>query len=84
MHVPASPSAALNTASARPRAGTGWVFDTAEAHKLRDAVGNAVMTYRQYRDSFNGIAARGMAQDLSWDHAAEQYEEVMVAAKFQW
>lgn len=23
-------------------------------------------------------------QDLSWDHAAELYEEVLVAAKYQW
>lgn len=27
---------------------------------------------------------RGMDQDLSWDHAAEQYEEVLLAAKYQW
>lgn len=27
---------------------------------------------------------RGMAQDLSWDNAARAYEEVMVAAKYQW
>ncbi len=64
--------------------GTGWAFDSAEAHKLRDAVGNALYTYRQFRDSFNRLGARGMEQDLSWDHAAEQYEEVMVAAKMQW
>jgi starch synthase len=60
------------------------VFDRAEAHKLRDAVGNALYTYRQFKDSFNQVALRGMDQDLSWDNAASQYEEVMVAAKFQW
>ncbi len=27
---------------------------------------------------------RGMQQDLSWDNAAQQYEEVFVAAKYQW
>jgi starch synthase len=31
-----------------------------------------------------GIQLRGMQQDLSWDHAAEQYEDVLVQAKFQW
>jgi starch synthase len=25
-----------------------------------------------------------MSQDLSWDHAAQLYEEVLVKAKFQW
>jgi starch synthase len=60
------------------------VFDRAEAPKLRDAVGNALYTYRQFRESFTAIALRGMDQDLSWDNAASQYEEVMVAAKYQW
>ncbi len=31
-----------------------------------------------------GCQLRGMDQDLSWDHAAEQYEEVLLAAKYQW
>ena len=29
----------------------------------------------------NGLRA---PQDLSWDHAAALYEEVLVAAKYQW
>jgi starch synthase len=64
--------------------GTGWTFDWADAGALRDAVGNALYTYRDFRDSFRGIQLRGMQQDLSWDHAAEQYEEALVAAKYQW
>ena len=28
--------------------------------------------------------ACGGAQDLSWDKAAETYEEVLLAAKYQW
>ncbi|KAL6760377.1 hypothetical protein V8C86DRAFT_2554548 [Haematococcus lacustris] len=64
--------------------GTGWVFDSADASKLRGSIGDALFTYRQYRQSFNSIALRGMEQDLSWDKAAAQYEEVLVAAKFQW
>ncbi|KAL4856848.1 Granule-bound starch synthase 2 [Chlorella vulgaris] len=31
-----------------------------------------------------GLQVRGMQQDLSWEHAAEQYEDVLVQAKFQW
>lgn len=64
--------------------GTGWAFDSAEAHKLREATKNALMTYHQYRESFNRLAYRGMDQDLTWDKAAKEYEEIMVAAKMQW
>ncbi len=39
---------------------------------------------RHYPESFRAIQLRGMAQDLTWDHAAEQYEEVFVDAKYQW
>lgn len=30
------------------------------------------------------VQLRGMEQDLSWDGAAQQYEEVLLAAKYQW
>jgi glycogen synthase len=64
--------------------GTGWTFDRAEAQRMRDAVHNSLTTWRDHRDSFTDIQLRGMGQDLSWDNAAQQYEEVLVAAKFQW
>ncbi|KAK7381299.1 hypothetical protein VNO78_33882 [Psophocarpus tetragonolobus] len=64
--------------------GLGWTFDSAEANKLINALGNCLLTYRQYKQSWEGLQRRGMTQDLSWDHAAEQYEEVLVAAKYQW
>jgi len=64
--------------------GTGWAFDRADSQCLRDSVHNALDTYRHFRPTFNQLAKRGMEQDLSWDHAAVQYEETMVAAKFQW
>lgn len=64
--------------------GTGWTFDRAEANRMRDAVSNALQTYRQHRGSFQELQRRGMSQDLSWDNAAQQYEEVLVAAKYQW
>ncbi|KAG1671774.1 hypothetical protein FOA52_000151 [Chlamydomonas sp. UWO 241] len=64
--------------------GTGWVFPRAEPNLLRDAVSNALLTYRQHRDSFRALQQRGMGQDLSWDAAAQLYEEVLVEAKYQW
>jgi len=64
--------------------GTGWTFDRADGRALRDAVANALHTYRAFRPSFDGIGERGAAQDLSWDAAAATYEEVLVAAKYQW
>lgn len=51
---------------------------------MREATANALLTYRDHRQSFLGLARRGMDQDLSWDNAAQQYEEVMVTAKYQW
>ncbi|KAK8334890.1 hypothetical protein V6Z12_A09G016700 [Gossypium hirsutum] len=64
--------------------GVGWTFDSADAGKLIHALGNCLLTYRQYKTSWEGLQIRGMKQDLSWDNAAEKYEEVLVAAKYQW
>ncbi|XP_038695866.1 granule-bound starch synthase 2, chloroplastic/amyloplastic isoform X2 [Tripterygium wilfordii] len=64
--------------------GLGWTFDSADANKLIHALGNCLWTYREYKKSWEGLQRRGMTQDLSWDHAAQNYEEVLVAAKYQW
>ncbi len=64
--------------------GTGWTFPRAEAHCLREAINNALVTYRQHPSSFAALQRRGMAQDLSWEHAAKLYEDVLVEAKYQW
>ncbi|WOL17136.1 granule-bound starch synthase 2, chloroplastic/amyloplastic [Canna indica] len=64
--------------------GYGWTFDRAEANKLINALGNCLNTYWNYKESWKGIQMRGMAQDLSWDNAAKSYEEVLIAAKYQW
>uniref|UniRef100_A0A0D9WNK9 Starch synthase, chloroplastic/amyloplastic n=1 Tax=Leersia perrieri TaxID=77586 RepID=A0A0D9WNK9_9ORYZ len=64
--------------------GLGWTFDRAESHKLIEALGHCLDTYRKYKESWRGLQVRGMSQDLSWDHAAELYEEVLVKAKYQW
>ncbi|PKA56771.1 Starch synthase 2, chloroplastic/amyloplastic [Apostasia shenzhenica] len=64
--------------------GLGWTFDRAEAGKLIDAMGNCLNTYWNYKNSWEGLQRRGMMQDLSWDNAAQRYEEVLLAAKYQW
>lgn len=64
--------------------GTGWTFERAEAWAFQKAMGDALYTYREHRESFEGLQKRGMQQDLSWEHAAELYEEVLLQAKYQW
>lgn len=64
--------------------GVGWTFNRAEAGRLIHALGNCLLTYREYKNSWEGIQRRGMTRDLSWDNAAQNYEEVLVAAKYQW
>ncbi|KVH92694.1 Glycogen/starch synthase, ADP-glucose type, partial [Cynara cardunculus var. scolymus] len=63
--------------------GLGWTFHKAEASELIHALGNCLLTYREYKQSWAGIQRRGMTQDLGWDNAAHRYEEVFVAAKYQ-
>ncbi|KAL2523092.1 Starch synthase 2 [Forsythia ovata] len=64
--------------------GLGWTFGRAETNELINALGNCLLTYRQYKKSWEGLQRRGMTQDLSWDNAAQNYEEVLIAAKYQW
>ncbi|KAK3036624.1 hypothetical protein RJ639_030193 [Escallonia herrerae] len=64
--------------------GLGWTFGKAEAGQLIHALGNCLYTYREYKNSWEGLQRRGMMQDLSWDNAAHHYEDVLVAAKYQW
>ncbi|KAK7316351.1 hypothetical protein VNO77_35321 [Canavalia gladiata] len=64
--------------------GLGWTFDSAETNKLINTLANCLLTFRQFKKSWEGLQRRGMTQDLSWDNAAQQYEEVLVAAKYQW
>lgn len=64
--------------------GVGWTFDRAKTHKLVHALGNCLLTYREYKSSWEGIQRRGMMRDLSWDNAAQSYEEVLLTAKYQW
>nr|BAK03716.1 predicted protein [Hordeum vulgare subsp. vulgare] len=64
--------------------GLGWTFDRAEAHKLIEALGHCLRTYRDHKESWRGLQERGMSQDFSWEHAAKLCEDVLVQAKYQW
>lgn len=64
--------------------GLGWTFDGPEANRMIDALGHCLNTYRDHKESWRGLQERGMSQDLSWDHAALLYEDVLVKAKYQW
>uniref|UniRef100_A0A453R6T1 Starch synthase catalytic domain-containing protein n=1 Tax=Aegilops tauschii subsp. strangulata TaxID=200361 RepID=A0A453R6T1_AEGTS len=64
--------------------GLGWTFDRAEAHKLIEALGHCLRTYRDFKESWRALQERGMSQDFSWEHAAKLYEDVLVKAKYQW
>ncbi|RWW79492.1 hypothetical protein BHE74_00012244 [Ensete ventricosum] len=64
--------------------GLGWTFKRAKANKMIEALGHCLNTYRNYKKSWEGLQRRGMMQDLSWDNAAQGYEDVLVAAKYQW
>ena len=64
--------------------GTGWQFDEALTNKFQEAVGWALGTYREDKDTFKKIQLSGMQQDLSWGLAAERYEEKLIEAKYSW
>ena len=64
--------------------GTGWRFDSVDGEQFRSAVYNAVDTFRNYRESFEGIQMRGMEQDLSWGNAAHHYEDILLDARNTW
>jgi starch synthase len=52
--------------------GTGFVFDAAWPAALEHALGRAVSLYRQPPD-WQAVMRRAMAQDFSWDAAAQAY-----------
>ena len=64
--------------------GTGWQFDEASEAKFQEAVGYAIGTFRNNAADFQKIQTRGMEQDLSWELAAEKYEEKLIEAKYSW
>ena len=51
-----------------------YVFDA-----LMQALRTAMTTFREHKPSWEGLMKRGMSKDHTWDHAAEQYEQI-----FEW
>ncbi len=51
--------------------GTGWTFGWADAGAFRDAMGNALYTYREFRDSFRCARAGGdmLRKDVAYSGA---------------
>ena len=56
--------------------GTGWVFREARGEACRNAIHEALYTYRHHRESFDAIRARGMERDGSWNVVAPDYLRV--------
>ena len=54
------------------RAGTGIVFDNADAGSLQAACARAVAAFRD-REGWRALQIRGMRQDWSWERAAGRY-----------
>ena len=63
-------------------AGTGWTFEHAATDQFQWALGQAMWTYWEHRDAFMEVALRGMHKDLGWDHAASEYEQKFIEAKY--
>jgi len=64
--------------------GTGWQFDEAVTNKFIDSLGWALSVYRDNPEAFRKVRENGMAQDLSWERAAEKYEAKLIEAKYSW
>ena len=60
--------------------GNGFVFHQFEPRHFIDAIDRALQAYRQTR-SWAILRERGMREDNSWAHAAEQYEGVYERAR---
>ncbi|ONK80542.1 uncharacterized protein A4U43_C01F18980 [Asparagus officinalis] len=59
--------------------GTGWTFSPLSKESMLVALRYAMKTYREHKDTWEGLMKRGMSQDFTWDNAASQYEQI-----FKW
>lgn len=57
--------------------GTGWSFSPLSNESMIQSLKFAIETYKHYQPTWKGIMKRGMSKDFTWDHAAEQYEQVI-------
>lgn len=55
-----------------------FIYDLVLIHTSQ-ALRLAAATYREYKESWEGLMRRGMTRNYSWENAAVQYEQV-----FQW
>jgi starch synthase len=60
--------------------GTGFRFDDLDAVSLANTIGWALSTYYDRPDHFKAMRLRAMAQDFSWDRAAQRYERLYLDA----
>jgi starch synthase len=59
-----------------PECGSGFVFSPPEANAMLQAIDHAVHLFRNDERAWRGLQAAGMAQDLSWEKAAKEYEQL--------
>eukprot|EP00892_Ulva_mutabilis_P008623 jgi/Ulvmu1/6132/UM027_0110.1 len=64
-----------------PEGTTGWAFEGCDVDSLKGAIWNAMSTYKSDKTAWQGLQRRGMEQDFTWNHAAEQYEQIFEWAK---
>ncbi|VAI82794.1 unnamed protein product [Triticum turgidum subsp. durum] len=69
----------FNPFGAKGEEGTGWAFSPLTVDKMLWALRTAMSTFREHKPSWEGLMKRGMTKDHTWDHAAEQYEQI-----FEW
>lgn len=60
--------------------GQGWTFAPAAIEPMVAAVSSAVHLYREEPDKWQALQLRGMSLDVSWERAAQQYEQVLTEA----
>ena len=61
--------------TAKPKAGTGFVFEKYQAKQMLDAVKRAVAAFGDEK-TWTAAMKRAMAQDNSWDVSAQKYIEL--------
>ena len=59
--------------------GTGWTYSPCDVGAMLGSVDLALETFRNHKKSWAALMRNGMQKDLSWDKAAEQYEQI-----FEW
>ena len=56
---------------------TGWLFAPPDTGAMLSRLDAALHVWRHDRARWDAIQAAGMSQDLSWDRAARQYEQIL-------